>query len=39
MVAGDGLANHDAVPIHLPIYNARPDVNCILHFIHLMRLL
>ncbi len=32
LVAGDGLANHDAVPIHLPIYQARPDVTCILHF-------
>jgi len=31
-VSGDGLANHDAVPIHLPIYNTRPDVQCILHF-------
>jgi len=32
LVAGDGMANHDAVPIHLPIYEARPDVMCILHF-------
>ena len=32
LISGDGRVNHDAVPIHLPIYSARPDVNCILHF-------
>jgi ribulose-5-phosphate 4-epimerase/fuculose-1-phosphate aldolase len=31
-VSGDGVANHDAVPIHLPVYAARPDITCILHF-------
>ncbi len=32
LIAGDGEANHDALPIHLPIYEARPDIGCILHF-------
>ena len=32
LLSGDGKANHDALPIHLPVYQARPDVNCILHF-------
>ena len=32
LIAGDGEANHDALPIHLPIYEARSDVRCILHF-------
>lgn len=31
-ISGDGEANHDALPIHLPIYEARPDIGCILHF-------
>lgn len=32
LISGDGEANHDAVPIHMPIYNVRPDVGCVLHF-------
>ncbi|MCR9121346.1 MAG: class II aldolase/adducin family protein [Phyllobacteriaceae bacterium] len=32
LLSGDGQANHDALPIHLPIYEARPDVRCVLHF-------
>ncbi|ARE84277.1 decarboxylase NovR [Roseovarius mucosus] len=32
LISGNGQANHDALPIHLPIYEARSDVNCILHF-------
>lgn len=32
LISGTGEANHDAVPIHLPIYEARPDIGCILHF-------
>jgi ribulose-5-phosphate 4-epimerase/fuculose-1-phosphate aldolase len=32
LLSGDGLANHDAVPIHKPIYDARPEARCILHF-------
>lgn len=32
LISGDGQANHDALPIHLPIYEARSDVGCILHF-------
>ncbi|MBD8875093.1 class II aldolase/adducin family protein [Labrenzia polysiphoniae] len=32
LISGDGEANHDALPIHLPIYETRPDVGCILHF-------
>lgn len=32
LIAGDGQANHDALPIHIPIYEVRPDVRCILHF-------
>ncbi|MEM6416050.1 MAG: class II aldolase/adducin family protein [Pseudomonadota bacterium] len=31
VLSGDQEANHDAIPIHLPIYEARPDVRCILH--------
>ncbi|GAB4525406.1 MAG: hypothetical protein Tsb0019_27460 [Roseibium sp.] len=27
-ISGNGRANHDALPIHGPIYEARPDVNC-----------
>lgn len=32
LLSGSGEANHDAVPIHLPIYERRPDIGCILHF-------
>ncbi|TQV69734.1 class II aldolase/adducin family protein [Denitrobaculum tricleocarpae] len=32
LLCGNGKANHDAVPIHLPVYEARPDIGCILHF-------
>lgn len=32
LLSGSGEANHDAVPIHLPIYEGRPDIGCILHF-------
>lgn len=31
LLSGNGVANHDALPIHLPVYEARPDVCCILH--------
>lgn len=32
LLSVEGEANHDALPIHLPVYEARPDVRCILHF-------
>lgn len=31
LISKNKEANHDAIPIHLPIYKARPDVRCILH--------